>query len=295
MNTSETAALLKKVRKIEIKTRGLSNALFAGEYHSAFKGSGMSFSEVRNYAAGDEIRKIDWNVTARFNHPFVKVFEEERELTVILLVDVSKSEMFGTRVQLKRDLIAEVCAVLSFSAIQNNDKVGVIFFSSEVEMFIPPKKGKSHILRIIRELLTFQPQKSGTDIEQALRFFTNAVKKKCTAFIISDFLDYKNYSEALRIANRKHDLIALRTLDPSMYTIPNLGFVRIADPETGMFKWVNTASRRVREKYAAHALAFNEQWRENLKRAAVDEATLQTDKPFIQPLHVLFKKRGGRR
>lgn len=295
MNSADTAALLKKVRKIEIKTRGLSNALFAGEYHSAFKGSGMSFSEVRNYIPGDEIRKIDWNVTARFNHPFIKVFEEERELTVILLVDVSQSGMFGTRVQLQRDLIAEVCAVLSFSAIQNNDKVGVIFFSSEVEKFIPPKKGKSHILRIIRELLTFKPQRQGTDIETALKFFTNAVKKKCTAFVISDFLDPKGFSEALRIANRKHDVVALRTTDPAVGRLPNLGLIKVKDPETGLTRWVNTASQKVRRNYEVNSAARFLQWQEVMKRAAVDYTILHTHLSYMKPLHLLFKQRGSRR
>jgi len=203
----DTSDLLKKVRKIEIKTRGLSNQLFAGEYHSAFKGSGMTFNEVRDYYPGDEIRKIDWNVTARFNSPFVKVFEEEREMTVMLLVDTSASEFFGTRVQLKKELITEICAVLSFSAIQNNDKIGVIFFGNEVEKFIPPKKGKAHILRIIRELISFEPKTQGTDIGEALRYLTNAIKKKSTAFLLSDFIDEKDYESALKIANKKHDLI----------------------------------------------------------------------------------------
>jgi uncharacterized protein (DUF58 family) len=295
MITTDTSSLLKKVRKIEIKTRGLSNAMFAGEYHSAFKGSGMSFSEVRNYNPGDEIRKIDWNVTARFNHPFIKVFEEERELTVILLVDVSRSEVFATRGQLKRELIAEICAVLSFSAIQNNDKVGVIFFSSEVEKFIPPKKGKSHILRIIRELLTFRPQKQGTDLGQALRFFTNAVKKKCTAFLLSDFIDNSAFGDALRIANRKHDLIALRIHDPSAAQLSNVGLVQMMDPETGIRRWVNTSSSTVRKQYAQMAQLREDQLRELLRRAAIDHATLQTDKAYIQPLHLLFKQRERRR
>ena len=227
----ETTELLKKVRKIEIKTRGLSNQIFSGEYHSAFKGRGMAFSEVREYQPGDDIRAIDWNVTARFNHPYIKVFEEEREMTVMLLVDVSASENFGTQKQLKKDVVTELCAVIAFSAIQNNDKTGVIFFSDRIEKFIPPKKGKSHILRIIRELINFTPEGKGTDIEMALKYFTNVIKKKCITFLISDFIDEKftgenkSGSDALKIANKKHDLVALRINDKRESELPNVGLI----------------------------------------------------------------------
>lgn len=291
----EASELLKKVRKIEIKSKGLTNQLFAGEYHSAFKGSGMAFSEVRGYTIGDEIRKIDWNVTARFNHPFVKVFEEERELTVMLLVDVSPSESFGTRVQLKRDLITEMCAVLSFSAIQNNDKIGVIFFSDHVEKFIPPKKGKSHILRIIRELISFEPEGKGTDIGEALRFVTNAIKKKSTAFLVSDFLDQKNFDNALRIANRKHDLIALRVFDERQEKLPNIGLVPMVDAETGHTRFVDTSSRKVREAYQAAAESRKKTLTDSMKRAGVDYAEVATNGSYVKALHGLFKQRESRR
>jgi uncharacterized protein (DUF58 family) len=227
----ETSELLKKVRKIEIKTRRLSQDLFSGEYHSAFKGRGMSFSEVREYTPGDDIRSIDWNVTARFNHPYVKVFEEERELTVMILVDVSASEHFGTQKQLKQDMVTELCAVLAFSSLQNNDKIGVIFFSDKIEKFIPPKKGKSHILAIIRELLEFKPESKKTNISEALRYFTNAIKKKSIAFVISDFMD-KDFTDALKIASGKHDVIALRVYDKREKELPNVGLVKFRDAET---------------------------------------------------------------
>ena len=244
----ETTELLKKVRKIEIKTRGISQELFSGEYHSAFKGRGMSFSEVREYQMGDEIRTIDWNVTARFNHPYVKVFEEEREFTVMLLVDVSGSENFGTRKQLKQDMITELCAVLAFSDIQNNDKIGVIFFTDKIEKFIPPKKGKSHILRIIRELIEFKPKSTKTNITQALRYFTNVIKKKSIAFVISDFMDV-GFTDALKIASRKHDLVALRIYDKREKELPNMGLIKVQDPETGKMIWLDTSSKKIRNKY----------------------------------------------
>ena len=245
----ETSELLKKVRKIEIKSRGLSNQIFSGEYHSAFKGRGMAFSEVREYMPGDDIRTIDWNVTARFNHPYIKVFEEEREMTVMLIVDVSASENFGTKNQLKKELITEVCAVLAFSTIQNNDKIGVIFFSDKIEKFIPPKKGKGHVLLIIRELLQFKPQNKKTNITQALQFFTNVIKKKSTAFVISDFIDNKDFSDAIKIAGKKHDTIALRVFDEKENELPKMGLVKFTDAESGEIKWLDTNSADVRKNY----------------------------------------------
>lgn len=286
----DTQELLKKVRKIEIKTRGLSNQIFSGEYHSAFKGRGMAFSEVREYQPGDEIRAIDWNVTARFNHPFVKIFEEERELTVMILVDVSASEAFGSRNQLKRDLITEICAVLSFSAITNNDKIGVIFFSEKVEKFIPPKKGTQHILRIIRELLEFEPQEKGTNISEALRYLTNAIKKRSTAFLISDFLDEK-YLDAMKIANRKHDLVALRIFDEREEELPPIGLVRFRDPETGETKWIDTANPAVRKKYKAEALKKAGAIVDAFKRSGVDNTSISTKTGYVKPLMGLFKRR----
>ena len=246
MNTAQhTKDLLKKVRLIELKTRGLSDHIFSGEYHSAFKGRGMAFSEVREYTPGDEVRTIDWNVTARFGHPFVKVFEEERELTVVLVADVSGSGDFGTTSQTKRELITEACATIAFSAIQNNDKVGLILFSDQVELFIPPKKGRGHILRIVRELLEFRPKGRGTDITLALKYLNNVIKKRSIAFLISDLMD-EGYDDALKIANRRHDLVVLRTTDPHELELPNMGLVQFADPETGEAQWVNTRNKAVR-------------------------------------------------
>lgn len=291
----DTSDLLKKVRKIEIKTRGLSNQLFAGEYHSAFKGSGMTFNEVRDYHPGDEIRKIDWNVTARFNSPFVKVFEEEREMTVMLLVDTSASEFFGTRVQLKKELITEICAVLSFSAIQNNDKIGVIFFGNEVEKFIPPKKGKSHILRIIRELISFEPQTQGTNIGEALRYLTNAIKKKSTAFLLSDFIDDKNYESALKVANKKHDLIGLRIYDRLQEDLPKIGLVPFYDAESGSTVLVDTSSKSVRADYNLNSRKQREDLFNQFKKAGIDYANISTQDNYVRPLMNLFKKRERRR
>ncbi len=291
----DTSDLLKKVRKIEIKTRGLSNQLFAGEYHSAFKGSGMTFNEVRDYHPGDEIRKIDWNVTARFNSPFVKVFEEEREMTVMLLVDTSASEFFGTRVQLKKELITEICAVLSFSAIQNNDKIGVIFFGNEVEKFIPPKKGKSHILRIIRELISFEPQTQGTNIGEALRYLTNAIKKKSTAFLLSDFIDDKNYESALKVANKKHDLIGLRIYDRLQEDLPNIGLVPFYDAESGVTVLVDTSSKSVRADYNLNSRKHRENLFNQFAKAGIDYANISTQDNYVRPLMNLFKKRERRR
>ena len=291
----DTSDLLKKVRKIEIKTRGLSNQLFAGEYHSAFKGSGMTFNEVRDYHPGDEIRKIDWNVTARFNSPFVKVFEEEREMTVVLLVDTSASEFFGTRVQLKKEVITEICAVLSFSAIQNNDKIGVIFFGNEVEKFIPPKKGKSHILRIIRELISFEPQTQGTNIGEALRYLTNAIKKKSTAFLLSDFIDDKNYESALKVANKKHDLIGLRIYDRLQEDLPNIGLVPFYDAESGSTVLVDTSSKSVRADYNLNSRKQREDLFNQFKKSGIDYANISTQDNYVRPLMNLFKKRERRR
>ena len=290
----EAQEIFKKVRKIEIKTRGLSNQIFSGEYHSSFKGRGMAFSEVREYQYGDDIRNIDWNVTARFNHPYVKIFEEERELTVILLIDVSASNSFGTKNQMKADLITEIAAVLSFSAIQNNDKVGVIFFSDKVEQFIPPKKGSSHILRIIRELIDFQAESKGTDIAEALRFFTNAIKKKSTAFLISDFMD-EGFEKALQIANHKHDLIAVRVTDRRETELPNVGLLRAMDPETGKVRWIDTGSKRARMNYNKWAAEKSKRLDTALSRYGVDMVRVYTGRDYVKPLMNLFKKRSARR
>lgn len=286
--------IFKKVRKIEIKTRGLSNQIFSGEYHSSFKGRGMAFSEVREYQYGDDIRNIDWNVTARFNHPYVKIFEEERELTVMLLIDVSGSNNFGTRQQMKSGLITEIAAVLSFSAIQNNDKVGVIFFSNKVEKFIPPKKGASHILRIIRELIDFKSESTGTDIAEALRFFTNAIKKKSTAFLISDFMD-SGFEKALQIANHKHDLIAVRVTDLREKEIPNVGLLRALDPESGNVRWIDTSSKITREKYASWSVKKTSQLDTIFSKYGVDVAKVFTGEDYVRPLMNLFRKRSARR
>jgi uncharacterized protein (DUF58 family) len=286
----EAAELLKKVRRIEIKTRGLSRHIFAGEYHSAFKGRGIAFSEVREYQYGDDIRSIDWNVTARFNHPYVKVFEEERELTVMLLIDVSGSGNFGTAVNFKRDLMTEVAAVLSFSAIFNNDKIGVIFFSDKVEKFISPQKGRKHILRIIRELLDFKPQSKLTNLDEPLRFLTNAIKKRSTAFIISDFM-VPDFEEALRIASNKHDIVALKVYDPVEKSFPDIGLVKISDSESGEEKWVDSSSKATR-------MAYEKWWNNHIisigntfKRCGVDNAELRTDLDYVKPLIKLFETR----
>lgn len=289
----ETTELLKKVRKIEIKTRGLSNQIFSGEYHSAFKGRGMAFSEVREYMPGDDIRNIDWNVTARFNHPFVKIFEEERELTVMLLVDISASGDYGTRRQFKRELITELCAVLSFSAIQNNDKIGVIFFSDKIEKFIPPKKGKSHILRIIRELIDFKPSSPGTDIGGALRYFTNMIKKRSISFLISDFQS-AGYDDALKIAARKHDLVAIRIYDHRESELPDIGLVRMQDAETGSLLWVDSSRKTTRDQYRSNWLKTQKMTEELFARSGVDQVKIATDQNYVQPLINLFKKREKR-
>jgi len=286
----DSTDLLKKVRKIEIKTRGLSAQIFSGEYHSAFKGRGMAFSEVREYSPGDDIRTIDWNVTARLNHPYVKVFEEERELTLMVLVDVSASGKFGTNVQFKQELITELTAVLAFSAIQNNDKAGVIFFSDKIELFIPPKKGKSHILRIIRELINFEPKGTGTDIGGALRYFNNMIKKKCIAFLISDFVG-TNYEDAIKVTGKKHDLAALRIMDPREEQMPDVGLVRMRDAETNQVVLVDTSNANLRRDYNLWFKQNQHQTTDLLNRSGVDHTLLSTDQSYVQPLMNLFKKR----
>ena len=285
--------IIKRVRKIEIKARGLSRQLFSGEWHSAFKGRGMAFSEVREYQYGDDVRSIDWNVTARLNHPYVKVFEEERELTVMLLVDVSGSNRFGTRRQFKEELVAEVAATLAFSAIQNNDKVGVILFSDHIEKFIPPKKGSSHILRIIRELITFRPVSNGTDISEALQYFSNVIKRRCTAFVLSDFYD-EGYSDALKIAAGKHDVVAVRIADASEESLPNLGLVKFYDPETGETRWVDTADSAVRSDFASRYAGHVTATEALLTKYGIDSATLYTGQDYVKELKRLFEKRRGR-
>jgi uncharacterized protein (DUF58 family) len=294
----ETTELLKKVRKIEIKSRGLTNHIFAGEYHSAFKGRGMTFSEVREYQYGDDIRSIDWNVTARFNSPYVKIFEEERELTVMLLIDVSGSRLFGSTHQLKRDLMTEIGAVLSFSAIQNNDKIGVIFFSDRIEKFITPQKGKKHILRIIRELIEFKPSSNKTNIAEALRFLTNAIKKRSTAFILSDFIDFKendssqpNFLDALRIANNKHDIVAIRVIDKREKELPAVGLLKVKDAETGIDRWIDTDSSFVRDGYAKWWSQSTAAVNESFSKCRVDSVSIATDEDYVQPLVKLFKRR----
>jgi uncharacterized protein (DUF58 family) len=286
----EATELLKKVRRIEIKTRRLSRHIFAGEYHSAFKGRGIAFSEVREYQYGDDIRSIDWNVTARFNHPYVKVFEEERELTVMLLIDVSGSGNFGTTTGYKKDIMTEVAAVLSFSAIFNNDKIGVIFFSDKVEKFIPPQKGRRHILRIIRELLDFKSTSSKTNLDEPLRFLTNAIKKRCTTFIISDFFA-PDFEEALRIASNKHDIVALKVFDPVERAIPGIGLIKVADSETGEEKWIDTSSRFARQSYEEWWNKHIELVKNIFKRCGVDSTELRTDLDYVKPLIMLFENR----
>lgn len=286
----DTTELLKKVRRIEIKTRGLTRHIFAGEYHSAFKGRGIAFSEVREYQYGDDIRSIDWNVTARFNHPYVKVFEEERELTVLLLIDVSGSGDFGTTTRYKKDLMTEVAALLSFSAISNNDKIGVIFFSDVVEKFIPPQKGRKHILRIIRELLGFTPVSRKSNLDEPLRFLTNALKKRCTAFIISDLM-VPDFEEALKIASNKHDIVALKIFDPAETTIPNLGFIKVADAETGEEKWIDTSSPRIRNNYSKWYASHLKYIENVFMRYGIDWVKLGTGDDYVKPLIKLFESK----
>lgn len=287
----ETSELLKRVRKIEIKTRGLSKNIFAGEYHSAFKGRGTTFSEVREYQYGDDIRNIDWNVTARHNRPYVKIFEEERELTVMLMIDVSASRNFGTISKLKKNQITEIAAVLAFSAIQNNDKIGVIFFSDKIEKFIPPKKGRTHILHIIRELIDFYPEDKQTDIEQALEYMTNSIKKRCTCFVISDFIDEHDFAHALAIANRKHDVVALRVYDPRENQLPPVGMMYLRDAETGEQMWVDTSDKKLREAYEKYAFVREKELDAIFKRSGVDVANIRSDEDYVRALITLFKKR----
>ena len=287
----ETSDLLKRVRQIEIKTRGLSNNIFAGQYHSAFKGKGMSFSEVREYQYGDDVRDIDWNVTARYNKPFVKVFEEEGELTGMVLIDVSNSLDFGTVKQLKKDMVTEIAATLAFSAIQNNDKIGVIFFSDRIEKFIPPKKGRKHILYIIRELLDFKPESKRTDIKIAVEYLTNVIKKRCTTFMISDFIDENDFRNALTIANRKHDIVAIQVYDRRMAELPDVGLMKVRDAETGHEQWIDTSSRALRR-------AHNDWWiqrqgvlNETFTKSNVDSVSIRTDQDYVKSLLNLFAKR----
>lgn len=288
--------LLKKVRKIEIKTRALSHQIFAGEYHSAFKGRGMAFSEVREYQWGDDVRNMDWNVTARLRSPYIKVFEEERELTVMLLVDVSRSRLFGTVGSSRKDMIAEIAAVLSFSAILNNDKVGALFFSEKVEKFIPPKKGRSHLLHIIREIIEFEPTADGTDISEALRYLANALKKKCTAFLLSDMLDVdKNgtprYEEALKVAAGRHDLSVIEVYDPRERNIPDVGLVHIKDSETGTCAWVNTSSKKMRDAYAAWFSNMEQTSSRLFAKHNIDKVSIALDEDYVKGLMDLFSKR----
>lgn len=286
----DTSDILKKVRKIEIKTRGLSRHIFAGQYHSAYKGRGIAFSEVREYQYGDDIRNIDWNVTARFSHPYVKVYEEERELTVVLLIDVSGSGLFGTRVNFKRDVMTEVAAILSFSAILNNDKIGVIFFSDRVEKFIPPQKGKKHILRIIRDLLDFRPESRLSNLDEALRFLTNAIKKKSTAFILSDFIA-PDFEEALRIASNKHDLAAIKIYDAFETSLPDIGLAKFEDAETGSEKWIDTSLKSNRDAYSNWWNKHLGSIKTSFRKCGVDYALIRTDQDYVKPLIQLFEGR----
>lgn len=287
----DTAELLSQVRKIEIKTRGLSSNIFAGEYHSAFKGRGMAFSEVREYQYGDDVRDIDWNVTARFNKPYVKVFEEERELTVMLMVDVSGSLDFGTVRQTKREMVTEIAATLAFSAIQNNDKIGVIFFSDRIEKFIPPKKGRKHILFIIRELLNLKPESERTDIGQAVEYMTNAIKKRCTVFVLSDFMDNKDFSQQLTIANRKHDVVALQVYDQRMAELPDVGIMKLRDAESGEEIYVDTSSKAVRRAHHEWWVKYQLYIKGVFAKCSIDSVSVRTDEDYVKALMNLFQKR----
>ena len=287
----ETSDILKRVRQIEIKTRGLSSNIFAGQYHSAFKGKGMSFSEVREYQYGDDVRDIDWNVTARQNKPYIKVFEEERELTVMLLIDVSNSLDFGSVKQMKKDMVTEIAATLAFSAIQNNDKIGVIFFSDRIEKFIPSKKGRKHILYIIRELLDFKPESKRTDIKMAVEYLTNVIKKRCVTFMMSDFIDDNDYRNALTIANRKHDIVAIQVYDRRLAELPDVGLMKVRDAETGHEQWIDTSSAKLRN--AHHAWWKERQVRllETFTKSNVDSVSVRTDQDYVKSLLNLFAKR----
>ena len=287
----ETSEILKKVRKIEIKARGLSSNVFAGQYHSAFKGRGMAFSEVREYQYGDDVRDIDWNVTARFHRPYIKVFEEERELTVMLMIDVSGSLDFGTQRQMKRDMVTEIAATLAFSAIQNNDKIGVVFFSDRIEKYIPPKKGRKHILYIIRELLDFQPQSHRTDVKQALEFLTSVAKRRCTAFVLSDFYDTQDFLQPLQIANRKHDVVALQVYDIRAKQLPDVGLMRVVDAETGYEQYIDTSSRQLRQAHERYWHNTQERLKDTMSKSDVDLISIATNDDYVKSLMMLFKRR----
>ncbi len=287
----DTSEILKKVRQIEIKTKGLSNNIFAGEYHSAFKGRGMAFSEVREYQYGDDVRDIEWNVSARFNKPYIKVFEEERELTVMLLVDVSESLNFGTIGQLKRDIVTEIAATLAFSAIQNNDKIGVIFFSDRIEKFIPPKKGRKHILYIIRELIDFHPESKRTSIAEALEYLDRVIKRRCTAFVLSDFLDRKDFTTPLTIANRKHDVVAIQVYDRRVAELPDVGLMRVFDAESLHEQYVDTSSRRVRQAHSQWWKDQSQRLEKTFTKCDVDSVSVRTDQDYVTSLKTLFARR----
>ena len=287
----ETSEILKKVRKIEIKARGLSSNVFAGQYHSAFKGRGMAFSEVREYQYGDDVRDIDWNVTARFHRPYIKVFEEERELTVMLMIDVSGSLDFGTQCQMKRDMVTEIAATLAFSAIQNNDKIGVVFFSDRIEKYIPPKKGRKHILYIIRELLDFQPQSHRTDVKQALEFLTSVAKRRCTAFVLSDFYDTQDFLQPLQIANRKHDVVALQIYDIRAKELRDVGLMRVVDAETGYEQYIDTSSRQLRQAHERYWRNAQEKLKDTMSKSNVDLVSIATNDDYVKSLLMLFKRR----
>ena len=287
----ETSEILKKVRKIEIKARGLSSNVFAGQYHSAFKGRGMAFSEVREYQYGDDVRDIDWNVTARFHRPYIKVFEEERELTVMLMIDVSGSLDFGTQRQLKRDMVTEIAATLAFSAIQNNDKIGVVFFSDRIEKYIPPKKGRKHILYIIRELLDFHPQSHRTDVKQALEFLTSVAKRRCTAFVLSDFYDTQDFLQPLQIANRKHDVVALQVYDIRAKELPDVGLMRVVDAETGYEQYIDTSSRKLRQAHERYWRNAQDKLKDTMSKSNVDLVSIATNDDYVKSLLMLFKRR----
>ncbi|MBP3219524.1 MAG: DUF58 domain-containing protein [Prevotella sp.] len=287
----ETSEILKKVRKIEIKTRGLSSNIFAGQYHSAFKGRGMAFSEVREYQFGDDVRDIDWNVTARFHRPYVKVFEEERELTVMLLIDVSGSLEFGTQVQMKKDMVTEIAATLAFSAIQNNDKIGVIFFSDKIEKYIPPKKGRKHILYIIREMLDFKPESRKTDVRLAVEFLTSVIKRRCTAFMLSDFYSPNDFTQALTICNRKHDVVAIQVYDQRAKTLPDVGLMKVRDAETGHEMYIDTSSKKLRRAHTAYWMKRQEELKESFTKSNVDNVSIATNDDYVKQLLMLFRMR----
>jgi uncharacterized protein (DUF58 family) len=288
----ETSEILKKVRKIEIKTRGLSSNIFAGQYHSAFKGRGMAFSEVREYQYGDDVRDIDWNVTARFHRPYVKVFEEERELTVMLMIDVSGSLEFGTQRQLKRELVTEIAATIAFSAIQNNDKIGVVFFSDKVEKYIPPKKGRKHILYIIREMLDFHPDSRKTDVKMVLEFLTGVMKRRCTAFLLSDFYTRNDFEQALTICNRKHDVVAIQVYDQRAKTLPDVGLMKVVDAETGHEMYIDTSSKKLRRAHTQYWMNRQRNLNEVFNRSNVDNVSIATNEDFVKVLLQLFQMRG---